>query len=566
MNKSFSLKVLVRNVAIAALLFAVGTVAVWGLILLGLPALIGFPIFILGIMIAGIECDSGVWSSLLGVSYLVGYDFLFTTPVFALKIFDVTDIVALAIFIVISLIMNSLTQRMRRQVVTAERNALVTSRLNKVSTGLINSTSVQGACECAEKELSHTLGRSVHIYYGRPDEPGWEGSATSSSKAALYCFEHAFPTGAGEPGWPDCTMKYLPLSTKDTMCGVIEVDCTDGDLDATSRSYLDSVIAQTAIATERNRLEDESQRKELEVERERFKTTLLRSVSHDLRTPLTSIAGNAELVKRNPDLDPATRDELLESISQDARWLSDMVENLLAMTRVEDGEVPIEKTPEIVEDIIGDAVGRMRPRQGKHVIEMRTGWEPLLVPMDGKLISQVLMNLIDNAIRHSRDNSRITISCKREGKFARFSVADNGGGIDPSSLDKIFDRFYTRGKTSAGRSSMGLGLSICKAIVEAHGGMISAYNNSEGGATFEFTLPLDEEGAVDEINAETNDTDHMPESGRRGVEAHDTGVHIQASRCENGTREAEKSAGSSSRVNTPEGTNRSAGANDAGRQ
>lgn len=579
MNTRFNYRMIARNIVIIALLFAVGTVAVWGFMLLNMPALIGFPIFILGIMIAGLECDSGVWGGLLGVFYLVGYDFLFTNPVFELKIFDVIDVVALVIFIAISLIMNSLTQRMRRQVVTAERNALVTSRLNKVSTGLIDSTSVQGACECAERELSHTLGRSVRIFYGQPDKPAWEGGATSSSEAALACFEHAFPTGAGEPGWPGYTMKYLPLSAKDTVCGVIEVDCTDGGLDATSRSYLDSVIAQTAIATERNRLEYESQQKELDVERERFKTTLLRSVSHDLRTPLTSIAGNAELVKRNPDLDSATRDELLESISQDAQWLSDMVENLLAMTRVEDGDVPIEKTPEIVDDIIGDAVGRMRPRQGKHVIDMHIRWDPLLVPMDGKLISQVLMNLIDNALKHTREDSRITVSCKRDGRFARFSVADNGGGIDTASIDPIFDRFYTRGKTSAGRRSMGLGLSICKTIVEAHGGTIWAYNNDEGGATFEFTLPLDDEDATNEIDAEAN---AVPSSkanaaqveaskaaaapAKHGVSADEEDVRTRTARHKHGVREAGRSATGQSRVRIPGSSNRGAHASDAKRR
>lgn len=505
MNAKTSVRVFAKDVAIVALLFAVGIVAVWGFSLAGLSTLAGLPIFILGIVIASLECDSGAWGALLGVLYLVGYDCWFISPVSELKIFAVTDIVALAVFLVISLIMNTITQRMRRQVMMAERSALVTSRLNKVSTGLIDSTSVQDACSYAERELARALGRGVHVYYGHPGDSGWKSGDAASPEAAVACFEHAFPTGAGEPGWSGCTSKYLPLSTKDTVCGVVEVDCTDGALDATSRSFLDSVITQTAIATERNRLEEESQRKELYDERERFKSALLRSVSHDLRTPLTSIAADVEQMRRDPGLDEQIRDELLESISQDVQWLSDMVENLLAMTRVEGGDVPIEKTPEVVDDIIGEAVGRMRPRRGEHVIETRTGRETLLVPMDGKLIEQVLVNLIDNAFKHTRGDARVVVACERKGRDARFTVSDDGGGIEPASLGHVFDRFYARGRTSNEQRSMGLGLSICKAIVEAHDGTIRAYNNDEGGATFEFALPLDDEDATAAVEAVAGD-------------------------------------------------------------
>lgn len=480
-----------RNLGIVALLFAAGIAMSFGFSLVGLEPEASFLLFIVGILIASLETDSGLWGIVLGVMYLLVYDLFFALPHLSLLIFNWTDAVTLVIFAVVALITGALTNRMKQQVEIAERNALVLRRLNKISAGLIDSTSAEGACAFASDALCRVLGREVSISLDRPDGDG----------AALECFEQGYQTGAGAGGPADCTTLYVPLAAKAHVYGVVTVDCSEGGLDKAGRSFLDSAIKQTVIAVERNNLEEHARADELKIERERFKTTLLRSVSHDLRTPLASIQGNAEFLKDNcGQVGDAEREALLSSMASDARWLAEMIDNLLGMTRVQDEDVSLDFQPEVVDDIIGDAVMHEMPYREGHEITVKPPDDVVLVPMDGKLIRQVLINLIDNAIKHSAPQARIVVSSEvRDGK-AVFRVADSDGGIAPDMLGKVFSRFVSEGAGSGRKSGIGLGLSICQAIVEAHGGGIGARNNDEGGATFEFWLPLErpaDEAAAD---------------------------------------------------------------------
>ena len=480
-----------RNLGIVALLFVAGIAMSFGFSLVGLEPEASFLLFIVGILIASLETDSGLWGIVLGVMYLLVYDLFFALPHLSLLIFNWTDAVTLVIFAVVALITGALTNRMKQQVEIAERNALVLRRLNKISAGLIDSTSAEGACAFASDALCRVLGREVSISLGRPDGDG----------AALECFEQGYQTGAGAGGPADCTTLYVPLAAKAHVYGVVTIDCSEGGLDKAGRSFLDSAIKQTVIAVERNNLEEHARADELKIERERFKTTLLRSVSHDLRTPLASIQGNADFLKDNcGQVGDAEREALLSSMASDARWLAEMIDNLLGMTRVQDEDVPLDFQPEVVDDIIGDAVMHEMPYREGHEITVKPPDDVVLVPMDGKLIRQVLINLIDNAIKHSAPQARIVVSSEvRDGK-AVFRVADSDGGIAPDMLGKVFSRFVSEGAGSGRKSGIGLGLSICQAIVEAHGGGIGARNNDEGGATFEFWLPLErpaDEAAAD---------------------------------------------------------------------
>lgn len=480
-----------RNLGIVALLFVAGIAMSFGFSLVGLEPEASFLLFIVGILIASLETDSGLWGIVLGVMYLLVYDLFFALPHLSLLIFNWTDAVTLVIFAVVALITGALTNRMKQQVEIAERNALVLRRLNKISAGLIDSTSAEGACAFASDALCRVLGREVSISLGRPD----------GDEMALECFEQGYQTGAGAGGPADCTSLYVPLAAKAHVYGVVAIDCSEGGLDKAGRSFLDSAIKQTVIAVERNNLEEHARADELKIERERFKTTLLRSVSHDLRTPLASIQGNAEFLKDNcGQVGDAEREALLSSMASDARWLAEMIDNLLGMTRVQDEDVPLDFQPEVVDDIIGDAVMHEMPYREGHEITVKPPDDVVLVPMDGKLIRQVLINLIDNAIKHSAPQARIVVSSEvRDGK-AVFRVADSDGGIAPDMLGKVFSRFVSEGAGSGRKSGIGLGLSICQAIVEAHGGGIGARNNDEGGATFEFWLPLErpaDEAAAD---------------------------------------------------------------------
>ncbi len=482
------LKLLGRNLAVLAVLYLAGMAAVFGFSVLGVSTLVAFPVFVLGILVASLESDSGFWGALLGLCYLLSYDLLFTAPLYQLKVLNRNDVAALVIFFLVALIMNTVSQRMRRQVFIAQRNELAMGRLNKLSASLIDTTSSEAACQCAQAFLVRVLDRDVRIRLGDP--------GADAGQAARDCYERNYPTGFGEVGYRGCAKRYLPLGAKGEVCGVVEIDCAESGLDEASSSFLSSVLAQTMIAIERNDLEEEHRAKRIKAEGEKFKTLLLQSVSHDLRTPLTSIAGNADVLLKDARIAPETRRELLGAIHDDALWLNDMVENLLSMSRVQDEDIALEKTPEIVDEVIGTAVGKMERRRGGHRLRVELPEDILLVPMDGGLVSRVLINLIDNAIRHSSPTSTIDVSARKDGPQVLFSVADDGGGLGPGDPACVFSRFYAGDRADGGRKGMGLGLSICKAIVEAHGGTIRAFNNEQGGATFEFALPL--EGGCDD--------------------------------------------------------------------
>ena len=248
-----------------------------------------------------------------------------------------------------------------------------------------------------------------------------------------------------------------------------------------------------ALALERERLYEKQQRVKLEVEREHLRGDLLRSVSHDLRTPLTGMLGSVgTLLDHYDELDDSVRRELLTDIYNETEWLSALVENVLSLTRLESHTVKFQKQPEAVEEIIAESVSRMERRADQHPISVHIPDDLLLVPMDGTLIEQVLINLLDNAIQHTPDGTPITVTVTRESHQAVFEVSDRGPGIPPEALPHLFERFYTRPSVPGERKGAGLGLSICKSIIEAHNGTLSAGNLPEGGARFRFILPLED--------------------------------------------------------------------------
>ncbi|MEA4921442.1 MAG: ATP-binding protein [Clostridiaceae bacterium] len=245
-----------------------------------------------------------------------------------------------------------------------------------------------------------------------------------------------------------------------------------------------------------NRLRKEKARLQIEVERERMNSNLLRSVSHDIRTPLTAIMGFAEsLLKNGETMGNENRIGLVEGINGEAAWLLRMVENLLSITRLGNEGADLVLSPEIVEEVVGAAAGRFRKwHPGKKLI-VRSPDELILANMDAVLIKQVLLNMLDNAVKHSCGADEIILDVKHSGDCAVFRIMDNGKGIAPDEFDMLFSGQKKSDFLDGDKSrSMGIGLSVCRTIVKAHGGRIFAGNRSEGGAVFIFTLPLTEVG------------------------------------------------------------------------
>lgn len=236
------------------------------------------------------------------------------------------------------------------------------------------------------------------------------------------------------------------------------------------------------------------ERLRLEGEKVKMRADLLRSVSHDLRTPLTSIAGSASVLLDSPELPEDKRRELLGGIRDDSEWLIGMVENLLSITRVGGEGAQIQKIPEAVEEVVADAVRKFRKLYPELPVETEVPEEVLFVPMDAVLICQVLTNLLENAALHGRTTSRITVRVTSGAGRAKFAVEDDGGGIDAEALPLLFEDKPAGAAPvdSKGRHNMGIGLTVCRTIVKAHGGDMSAANRPGGGAVFWFELPLTE--------------------------------------------------------------------------
>ena len=230
----------------------------------------------------------------------------------------------------------------------------------------------------------------------------------------------------------------------------------------------------------------------LVAQREQLRANMLRSVSHDLRTPLTSIVGDAEmLLDEEASLGEGSRRQLIEDIRDDATWLRTMVENLLAVTRIEDGNISLDMGIELVDDVIEEAMRHVSRDAQDHQVVVEPSRELLLAKMDPQVIVQVIVNLVDNAVAHTQPGSTITISSSREGSMVAISVADDGPGIADDDKKRVFELFYTGGSADSSRGT-GIGLALCQSVVQAHGGTIHIEDVVPHGSRFVFTLPAEE--------------------------------------------------------------------------
>lgn len=238
----------------------------------------------------------------------------------------------------------------------------------------------------------------------------------------------------------------------------------------------------TTRVQEQEKLRRESEQAEL-------RANLLRAISHDLRTPLTSIIGSINTVMDENSLTDVQRRELLGDAKNDAEWLVRMVENLLSITRISGEEASIAKSPELLEELIGVSAVNFKKRHPDVCLSVAVPEEVITVSVDAMLIEQVLMNLLDNSVHHGKTVTDIRLSAYADGSFAHICVADNGVGIDPAIMPELFNGQISPSDNNKFR---GIGLAVCRTIVAAHGGTISAHNGPDGGAVFEFTLPMEE--------------------------------------------------------------------------
>ncbi|MEG1158608.1 MAG: DUF4118 domain-containing protein, partial [Christensenellaceae bacterium] len=389
---------------------------------------------------------------------IFAYNFFFTAPTMTFFVYDPNYIVTLIILLIGSFIVSVLTNKLHRHIADARRREKQMSLLYEISSKFLNLSGMESIVAHGlaglEKMQPHQC-----ILYTDADFPKVSSAVhTQDNMAAKWCFENVKPCGNGTEYFPNLEWLYLPLRSKNTVFGVAGIHCAQQSLTTDEMLMIRMVISQISEAMERETLYRKQEESKVKIEKEQLRNSLLRAISHDLRTPLTCIAGSADFISGS--LGELSKEQLLslvDGIGNDALWLNNMVENLLNMTRISDGELVLKRQAEVVDDIVSEAYGRAVKIKSDKNIRTHMPDTVMQVPMDGRLIIQVLVNLLDNAIKYTPAKAEIDLSAYPENDYMVFEVSDNGGGIDLSILDKVFDNFVTA-PTGAEDSKRGMGI------------------------------------------------------------------------------------------------------------
>ncbi len=291
--------------------------------------------------------------------------------------------------------------------------------------------------------------------------------------------------------------KTFPFLSQDSMKGALLIGVSrNRKFSHMEKEFIATNAVNMLVALDRVKVTREKENTKVEMEKERFKSALLRRLSHDLRTPLTTIQSGTEfLMDPSTQIDEKTRNELLRDVNNEAGLMSQFVDNLLNMTKVNSNQLALQRKNELVDDILSTVYSRVYKRLESHTLEVLRKDELISCYVDAPLVIQVFVNLVDNAIKHTTPGSFIKMDYQKNEQGIVFLVYDNGGGLQEVDPQSIFSDFVTLSEAKQDKTrGMGLGLSISKAIVEAHGGWIKAYNNEFHGATFEFLLPDEGKG------------------------------------------------------------------------
>jgi len=462
-----------------------------------------FGVYMLAVAVTSFLTEGYFWGVLASIGGVIGVNFFFTFPYFALDFSIAGYPVTFTLMLMMSILASFLTAKVKQAAIISAEGKKRAETSNEMSKSILTAHDPNSIIEMAADYFYETNQCGVILYLGSPMNPHKITMKTSSDEdenifksilekqVAYQAYESCSPTGADiNSGSQNCKGTYIPIFTQEKKYGVVGFLFDDSKfIMEGTYNFIDVMISQTILALQKQQMTEQAQAILLETEKEKMRSNLLRAVSHDLRTPLTGIIGSANTLLENGTRIPAdTSRKMLSDIQQDAEWLIHMVENLLSVTRISGGTTNLKKQDEIVEEVVGEAVGRIRKRFPDASVNVKVPDEMLIVPMDATLIEQVLINLMENSIRHSGSPLPISLKVSHKKSGAVFTVSDQGKGIDPSRVPDIFDGKPNNGSSDSSRG-IGIGLSICKSIILAHDGKIYAENNSTGGASFTFVLP-----------------------------------------------------------------------------
>jgi two-component system sensor histidine kinase KdpD len=457
-------------------------------------------IFLLGVVFVAHRYGRGPAIAAAVLNVLV-FDFFFVPPYLTFTVNDAQYVITFAVMLVVGLVVGVLATRDRERLSAAQLQEHRTTALYRLTRQLSEAVGEVFLIAMAGRQLREIFGGEAVLFVRRPDEPvelrfgqGTEIDKQSvNAVVAQWVTDHDRIAGLGTDTLPNATALFVPLTGSGRTVGALGVRPDDPGrlLDPEQRRLLETCARLIALALERDQSVLEAQRAQVRVEAEQLRNSLLSSVSHDLRTPLAAMAGAANSLLDSSPADPVERRELLKSIAEECRRLARLVDNLLDITRLEAGAVVPNRQWHLLEEVVGSAVTRLAGELGDRPVRTTLPPDLPLVLVDGLLIEQVLVNLVENAVRYTPEGSPIEITARAAGQSIEISVSDRGPGLPSGSEVQIFEKFYRGAATQPdGRRGVGLGLAICRGIVEAHGGRITASNRPGGGAEFIVTLPI----------------------------------------------------------------------------
>lgn len=463
-------------------------------------------VYILGVLLTSIATSHQVYSLVSSVASVFIFNFLFTMPRFSLMAYGTGYPVTFVIMFLTAYITGTFAIRYKAQAGQSAKIAHRTKILFDTDQMLSKANGKDEILQATAKQIQKLLDRNIVIFEnenGRLAEPYF--SLVNESEKAPYDFEservaaewvlnNNHIAGTSTDAHAHERYLYLALRVNERVYGVVGIDAKETPLDASEHGILLSILGEAALALENEKNTREKEAAAVLAESEQLRANLLRTISHDLRTPLTSISGNASnLMNNSKSFDEETKQQLYSDIYNDSMWLIELVENLLYATRIEEGRMTLNTSTESLSEIVEEAVQRIGRKASAHRLTAACEDDYLLVRADAKLIVQVIANIVDNAIKYTPPGTSISVTAGAKDGMAEVTVADTGTGISDGEKTKIFEKFYCgTNKIADNRRSLGLGLYLCKAIVEAHGGELTVADNRPRGAVFRFTLPLEE--------------------------------------------------------------------------
>lgn len=464
-------------------------------------------IYILGVLLTALVTKNHACSVISSLASVLLFNFFFTEPRLTFHAYEHGYPVTFAIMLTASLLTGTLANKLKDHAKQSAQAAFRTKVLFDTNQLLQKAGGDHEIINITASQLVKLLNRDVIAYpetdgklsrgyLFRTSEETAEADISSFQDRAVaqWVFENRKRAGATTDVMPEASCLYLAIRINSRVYGVVGIYLDGRPLDPFENSVMLSILGECALAIDNSRNAKARETAAVMARNEQLRANLLRTISHDLRTPLTSISGNASNLLSNYEcLDRETRTQIFNDIYDDSMWLIGVVENLLSVTRMEEGRVQLHLTTELIDEVIAEALRHTDRRIAKHRVCSVICEELMLVRVDARLIMQVIINLVDNAVKYTPPGSEIVITAERKEEWVAIRIADNGPGIPDAQKEHVFEMFFTgENRVADSHRSLGLGLCLCRSIVRAHGGEITLSDNVPSGCVFTFTLPSGE--------------------------------------------------------------------------